>query len=50
MRPMVYIKTYIFNHFYQLNLVLLTMVPRNKTKVDATEGGANEMPTCQKAC
>ena len=26
---MVYIKTYIFNHFYEQNLVLLTIVPRN---------------------
>ena len=26
---MVYIKTYIFNHFYEQYLVLLTMVPRN---------------------
>ena len=28
---MVYIKNYIFNHFYQQYLVLLTMVPRNST-------------------
>ena len=27
---MVNIKTYIFNHFYQQYLVLLTMVPRNR--------------------
>ena len=26
---MVYIKTHIFNHFFQQCLVLLTMVPRN---------------------
>ena len=26
---MVYIKTYLFNHFYQQHLVLSTMVPRN---------------------
>ena len=26
---MVYIKTYIFNHFYEQYLVLFTMVPRN---------------------
>ena len=30
---MVYIKTYIFNHFYKQYLVLLTMVPRNSTVV-----------------
>ena len=29
---MVYMKTYIFNHFYQRYLVLLTMVPRNSVK------------------
>ena len=28
---MVYIKTYLFNHFYQQYLVLLTTVPRNST-------------------
>ena len=28
MGPMVYIKTYTFNHFYEKYLVLLTMVPR----------------------
>ena len=28
---MVYIETYIFDHFYQLYLVLLTMVPRNSS-------------------
>ena len=28
---MVYIKTYMFNHFYQQYLVLLTMAPRNST-------------------
>ena len=27
--PMVYIKTYIFDHFYPQYLVLLTMAPRN---------------------
>ena len=30
-RTMVYIKTYIFNHFYYQYLVLLTMVPRNSS-------------------
>ena len=30
---MVYIKTYIFNHFHQQYLVLLTMVPRNRIHV-----------------
>ena len=30
---MVYIKIYIFNHFYQQYLVLLTTVPRNRTAV-----------------
>ena len=29
--PMVYTKTYIFNHFYRHYLVLLSMVPRNST-------------------
>ena len=29
--PMVYIKTYIFNHCYEQCLVLLTMAPRNTT-------------------
>ena len=28
---MVYIKTHIFNHFYQQYLVLLTMAPRNRS-------------------
>ena len=28
--PVVYIKTYIFNHFYLQNLVLLTMPPRTQ--------------------
>ena len=28
---MLYIKTYIFHHFYLQYLVLLTMVPRNRT-------------------
>ena len=31
---MVYIKTYIFNHFYEQHLVLLTMVPRNSYRGD----------------
>ena len=35
---MVYIKNYIFNHFYQQYLVLLTMVPRNR-KVRQTSTG-----------
>ena len=29
MGPVVYIKTYIFDHFYKQYLVLLTMAPRN---------------------
>ena len=31
---MVYIKTYIFNHFYEQYLVLFNMVPRNNTTRD----------------
>ena len=30
--PMVYMKTYIFDHFYSQYLVLLTMVPLNSTR------------------
>ena len=33
---MVYIKIYIFDHFYNQYLVLLTMVPRNRKKKSAT--------------
>ena len=33
---MVYTKTYIFNHFYQQYLVLLTMAPRNSCHVCCT--------------
>ena len=29
-----YIKNYIFYHFYQQYLVLLTMVPRNRSRLD----------------
>ena len=31
---MVYIKTYVFNHFYYQYLVLLTMVRRNRYAVE----------------
>ena len=43
-----YIKTYIFDHFYQQYLVLLTMVPRNMTTRGANKvcwtPGATEIP------
>ena len=35
--PMVYIKNYIFSHFFQDYLVLLTMVPRNSKNVKIGE-------------
>ena len=34
--PMVYMKTYIFNHFYEQYLVLLTMVPRNSATTETS--------------
>ena len=36
--PMVYIKNYILNHFYNEYLVLLTMVPRNITIINNNRG------------
>ena len=37
--PMVYIKTYIFHHFYRQYLVLLTRVPRNTSYLVHNCGG-----------
>ena len=40
---MVYIKTYIFNHFYQQYLVLLTIVPRNTGWLPRQEAGREQL-------
>ena len=45
MGPVVYIKTYIFNHFYLQYLVLLTMFPRNINIISAQSSGGTQSLT-----
>ena len=42
---MVDIKTYMFNHFYQQNLVLLTMPPRNRRATYTSTGSSHPAKT-----